>query len=93
MYVTARASASRDTAASAAVQKFGGNVCLARYCTWVSARFIEWVMDREKLSILVLRDLVLLAGPLVGAVDGVVVGFLMRLRVCAAMGYSPFVLL
>ena len=49
-------------------------------------------MDREKLSILVLRDLVLLAGPLVGAVDGVVVGFLMRLRVCAAMGYSPFVL-
>ena len=44
------------------------------------------MVERERLRSLVLRELVLYAGPLVGAVDGVGVGFLMRLRVRVAMG-------
>ena len=44
MYVTASASASRDTAARAAVKYCGGNACLARCCTWVVSGFIELVI-------------------------------------------------
>ena len=49
--------------------------------------FNEWVMDRETERILMFRGLVLYAGQLVGAVDGVGVGFLMRLRVRVANGF------
>ena len=59
---------------------------MARCCAWVASGFIELVMERARSRSLVLRELVLYAGPLVGAVDEVRVSFLVRLRVCADMG-------
>ena len=71
MSVTARALNYGDTVAHAAAKNCGGNAHLARRCAWVVLRFIELVMERARSRNLVLRDIVLYAGPVVGAVDGV----------------------
>ena len=49
-------------------------------------------MDSPISMSFVLHDIVLYAGPLVGAFGGVGVVFLVRLRVCAAMGSYELVL-
>ena len=70
MSVTARASSSGDNAVIAAVKKCGGNACLGRRHDWIALGFIEWVMEKARSSILVLRDILLYADLLVGDVDG-----------------------
>ena len=64
---------------------------------WVVLGFVELVMERASSRDLVLRYRVLYTGPVVGAVDGVVAIFLVRLHVRAATGsfavvFSLFVL-
>ena len=68
------------------------NARLARRRAWVILRFIELLMERERSMSLVLRDLVLYAGHVVGAVDELGVMCLVRLRVCVAMGSFTVVL-
>ena len=58
IYVTSRASASGDTATSAAVKNCGGNDHLTKRRTWVVLGFIELVMERSRSRSFVIRDLV-----------------------------------
>ena len=92
MSVTARSSAYGYTVASTEVKKCGRNACLVRRLSWVSSGFIEWVMDSLRSSSFLLCDIVLYAGPFLGAVGGVGVGFLVPLHVRDVMGSSSFVM-
>ena len=71
----------------------GGNFRLVRRLDWVAAGFMDRATERAISSCFVLRDIVFYVGPLVGAVDGGRVGFLVRLRVRAAIGSSSLSLL
>ena len=93
MLVTARAYDSGDTMAITVVNNCGKYARLLSCCAWVASWFISLVMERERSRSLVIRDIVLYAGPLVGAVDGVGVIFLVWLRVHAATGSFSVVLL
>ena len=92
MSITARASDYGDTAASVAVKNCGGNSSLERHRAWVVLGFMELVTERARYRILVLRDLVLYTGHVVGVVDGVRVMCLVQLRVRVAMGSFTVVL-
>ena len=93
MHVMTRSSDSGDTTAIAAVKNCGGGLRMRRRRGWFSAGFIEWVMHKERSKSLVLRNLVVYFGALVGAVGISGVGFLMRLCLHAAMSSSSIVLL
>ena len=63
-----RASAYGDTAASAAVKKYGGNCRLARRLDWVSDGLMAQETEIKISSCIMLCDIVLYSGPLVVAV-------------------------
>ena len=65
----------------------GGNYFLARRRAWISAGFIWWVIDILSSNILVPFDLVLYAGPFVGAVDGLGMGFLGAVACACCNGF------
>ena len=73
---------------SASAKKYVGNFHLARRLAWVAYGFMDWEMKMEISSCLVLCDFVLYAGPSVGDFGGGGVGFLARLSVHAAIGFS-----
>ena len=70
MSVAAKDSDSGDTAESVSVKNCGGNARLARRCAWFVAGFMEWTMESSRSRSFVLCDIVLYAGPFLGAVGG-----------------------
>ena len=87
-YLTVRVSASEDTVAITVEKKYGGNFRLGSRFSWVAAGFMAGAMERARSIFLVLRDIVLYAGPSVGSVGGGGVVFLVQLHVHAAIGLS-----